>query len=260
MPGYSINWKANNKNKIKNTEYIYLSKDADTDIVIDENNSYPTTASSNLDHNAIIVTQKNLKAEDSCDIIELKDKTTIRAKVKEISNEQIKYQKCNDGNDSELSINKSDIESITYSNGQKEVFESPETSEQKNNATISKKKKKEKLNTKKLLLQILLVGLLALIFLPLGAVFLNLAWTSSAGVLLYLIAGIVFAALGAACVAIGLTKSMTTLHNIKHYPEDKKYKPLAILAVILNGICVIAIIAIALFLLLLLFVILLFGI
>ena len=75
--------------------------------------------------NNLIITQSS-----GCDIIVLKSGSILIGKVEEIGQNEIKYRKCNNLNGPIISISKSDVSVIIYTNGTHEIFTST-------NATVS---------------------------------------------------------------------------------------------------------------------------
>jgi len=73
-------------------------------------------------------------AEDSCDIIVLKSGIRIKAKVKEITEEVIKYKKCDFEEGPLYTQSKKDVSEIEYANGTKETvqYDAPQKSTNQN--------------------------------------------------------------------------------------------------------------------------------
>jgi hypothetical protein len=59
---------------------------------------------------------------DGCDIIVLRSGEEIQAKVSEINPENIKYKACNNPDGPLITLNKSDVSMVRYSNGTQDVF------------------------------------------------------------------------------------------------------------------------------------------
>lgn len=70
--------------------------------------------------------------QEDCDVITFKTGVEVEVKVLEINQSEIKYKKCNNQNGPTFSINKSDVFTIKYSNGTKDVI----TTIKSNNSTI----------------------------------------------------------------------------------------------------------------------------
>ena len=70
--------------------------------------------------------------QGDCDVLTFKTGEEIEVKVLEIGQSEIKYKKCNNQNGPTISVNKSDVFTIKYSNGTKDVI----TSIKSNNSTI----------------------------------------------------------------------------------------------------------------------------
>jgi hypothetical protein len=74
----------------------------------------------------------NINAQD---IILTKNSDVISAKILEISSTEVKYKKFGNPNGPTFTLEKSDIQSITYQNGEKEVFNV--SSAKKSNISVS---------------------------------------------------------------------------------------------------------------------------
>lgn len=68
-------------------------------------------------------------SEDSCDLIETKDKTLISARVKEINQYYVLYKECDDPEGPVYQIPKSTISRITFANGLLQSFNFSEEEE-----------------------------------------------------------------------------------------------------------------------------------
>ncbi len=66
------------------------------------------------------------RTSDSCDVIKLRNGTTVTAKVLEINATEIKYKNCNNINGPLMIIDKNTAQSITYGNGFNEEFTATE--------------------------------------------------------------------------------------------------------------------------------------
>lgn len=94
MPGYSIDFKGKNLSAKENVT-------SPTELILHKTVQAKTIS--------II--------DDSCDLIELKNKTTIHANIKSIDSKTITYNDCNTPSSKEHTINKSEIIKIIYKNG-----------------------------------------------------------------------------------------------------------------------------------------------
>lgn len=150
MNGYHVQWDQSN-NASKNLHEKQLEEEAGalSESVLIENGEL--TASSALEklyipeHTVVSLTKRhdgNAKNAEDCDIVVLRDGTEIKAKVIEINPSQIKYKKCSELNGPELTINKSKVSMVKYSNGTNEVFQLETTITSDNSSKIEKKVKK----------------------------------------------------------------------------------------------------------------------
>ncbi len=81
------------------------------------------------------------KLDEPCgDLITLKNGDEINAKVLEITDNAIKYKRCDNLDGPLISVGKSNVFSIKYSNGSKEIINSNETKTTKNNSSNTKKR------------------------------------------------------------------------------------------------------------------------
>jgi hypothetical protein len=62
------------------------------------------------------------KASDSCDVLTFKNGNEVNVKVLEINARQVKYRYCNPNGNTIITEEKSNIFSVKYSNGSKEIF------------------------------------------------------------------------------------------------------------------------------------------
>lgn len=109
MSGYNINFKNNQPTKIANVKAITSETS--------ESYEYPVTS---CEDNTIYLASKSKSIKnltDTCDLIELKNKTTIYANIKSIDSKTIIYDDCNSLRIKEHTINKSEITKITFKNG-----------------------------------------------------------------------------------------------------------------------------------------------
>ena len=135
LSGYNLNWnKSNqelkNKNAYKSIHKLSEKNSKHSDIVIEETiqtsvveNSIEFSAS-NLETEKKILKNKKLQdflrdsiASEKCDTLYLKNRLRIIVKVKEVGETQIQYKKCSDQSGPMLSITKSDVTKVNYSNG-----------------------------------------------------------------------------------------------------------------------------------------------
>src|SRR5204862_1564342 len=66
------------------------------------------------------------KGEDSCDVLLFKDGSEIRAKVLEISPNEVKYKRCDNPDGPSYVSRKADLFMIKYANGSREVLKAAE--------------------------------------------------------------------------------------------------------------------------------------
>lgn len=89
--------------------------------------------------------QKSLiGANDSCDIIYLKNRQIIKAKVIEINKTEIKYKRCDNLSGPIIVIDKKEVKNITYKNGYNEEFNETEENIQSKKTSPDFSKKKER--------------------------------------------------------------------------------------------------------------------
>lgn len=165
MKGYHLSWK-NNKNSIENkiTEHDeYLSNDLasndehSSEILKDVNNIYITKKNEDFTGvkvlkpkpSSIIINSKKLKNNnEDCDLIILNNGDDISVKVVEITQSEIKYKKCDNLNGPIYSITKSEVFTIRYSNGSKEIIKQSTTNKSDNTPNdISNSKEINKTST-----------------------------------------------------------------------------------------------------------------
>jgi hypothetical protein len=144
MNGYTIRWKNSNQNEgPKKT-----GEPAKNETDVPEPDENTITASSETDP-TLALSKKIIPdlhftkpPADSCDVIVLKNNNTIKAKISEINPATIKYKNCGDTDGPDRILSKSEISSITYSNGTKETMDNlkeenpvitPRVETQKNN-------------------------------------------------------------------------------------------------------------------------------
>ena len=114
-------------------------------------NSYTTeeTVTASTDNSIILATQKpislfqkeiyknkklnpiRISSIEDCDILTLKNGEELKVKVLEIGQSEIKYKKCDNQNGPTISIRKSEVFSIKYPNGSKDIITTA------NNSSIS---------------------------------------------------------------------------------------------------------------------------
>jgi hypothetical protein len=136
--GYSVHWNSIDKS----TKSDIVNNDFETPIseLKEENSDFVSTS------NEIIIQEKevvNLKNENlalkkvqssktidptKCDLILLKNGEEISVKVLEIKDTEVKYKRFDNFGEPTITINKSSISSITYSNGTNEVIKAENSS------------------------------------------------------------------------------------------------------------------------------------
>lgn len=130
--GYQVNWynqESNNSVATKSFSYI------DEEVVSSKDENENLTAS--LTKSDVFIPQKKAVSFDytqpkksykktstvfDCDIIVQRNGQEISAKVTELGIHQIKYKKCDDIDGQELTINKSEVATIKYADGRREVI------------------------------------------------------------------------------------------------------------------------------------------
>jgi len=111
MNGYNVQWKNNNNAKSS----VIASSEELTASALKETN--PLEAPVLFFDNTVDI------KEDSCDLIQLKNHTEVKAKVMEINTSSIVYKDCDNINGEEKTIRKGEVAGITYRNGVKEAAE-----------------------------------------------------------------------------------------------------------------------------------------
>jgi hypothetical protein len=143
MPGYNVQWKSS-KVDIKSKELVQENKqmgrneilpaELPSSITIDPDET--AMASADNSPGAFHVKEKSkyhpVYLAEECDVILLKNGDEIKAKVSEITQNEIKYKKCEDLNGQTYTLRKSEVFMIKYPNGTKEVIHSATSSELKN--------------------------------------------------------------------------------------------------------------------------------
>lgn len=192
-------------NDLSKNEYITgLTASIDNKIIplVRNNSTFITLKKANITEQPkdLIITQPS-----GCDTIVLKSDSVVICKVVEIRQDEIKYRKCDNINGPMISISKSDVSAIMYTNGSHAFFSST-------NAVVSRDNKVTR-KTKELLV----------------AGFILIAWVLGLEVPLLAIIGPIF--------------GIIRLVNIKRHPDKYKGKRFAIVSIILGLVMLIYIMA-----------------
>ncbi len=125
--GYYVDWALkSNKAKENSTQKItkkntVVQKKEELQIPAEATNE--VASKSNALTNKIILPKKLLVLKDTCgDIINLRKGDIVKAKVLEINETQIKYKRCDNLDGPLMVINKNDVYSIKYTNGNTDNF------------------------------------------------------------------------------------------------------------------------------------------
>jgi hypothetical protein len=125
--GYYVDWAfKSNKAKENSTQKIakkntVVQKKEELQIPAEATNEVASI--SNAVTNKIILPKKLLVLKDTCgDIINLRKGDIVKAKVLEINETQIKYKRCDNLDGPLMVINKNDVYSIKYTNGNTDNF------------------------------------------------------------------------------------------------------------------------------------------
>lgn len=237
MSGYNINFKNNRHTKTE------ITKVNTTETF--ESHEYPVTSS--MDNTVYLssksATVKNLR--DTCDLIIMKDSSKIIVKIIEIGASEVKIRACDTPSDSSITINKSEIAGINFSNGLKGEFDSTGKLKPKKevNAPLTKEakiKQMQKIDPHKKSNIVLILGIIAFILLLLAF--------SSYFLLFPFEFFIICISLATTAGMVGLTESIKLLRYIRYNPGNDVYKKKAQLALILNIISLLPILVGAVYL------------
>jgi hypothetical protein len=171
MSGYNIEWKkgshksdkqglAENKTKDKvntksenNLEPLAKMEPAKTLIEnnaeVNNDNLIASAGNSIIPVNTISNQQKDFlvnPSSDDCDNIVLKSGDEIKAKVTEITSDEIKYKKCDNLTGPTYSINKSEVFLIKYANGTKDIITTSNSTPTNNTVSSNNANDKPKKN------------------------------------------------------------------------------------------------------------------
>jgi hypothetical protein len=130
QPGLHVEWNSSKRHvKQSEAQEKYQAAVADKVIPVAENLAEDETATASADNSisASAITHKSLLRHhkplpEDCDVILLKNGEEIKGKVTEVAPDEIKYKKCNDENGMILTLKKSDVFMIKYSNGTKDII------------------------------------------------------------------------------------------------------------------------------------------
>ena len=133
VPGYNVEWKNSNPAAGRNA-FVQDNKDGERKITaagqpaavpIICGETTTTSADSSTRSSFPISEKANEQINvlpDECDVIIFKNGDEIKAKVSEISQDEIKYKKCEDQNGPTFILKKSEVFMIKYSNGTKDII------------------------------------------------------------------------------------------------------------------------------------------
>ncbi len=231
--GFNINW---------NTKQVATSSVARQQSASSANRD--TIAATIVAPKAVVENKKQTIIKDSCDVIEMKNGNTVRAKVLEINSETVKYKNCGEMDGPDRVVEKDKIAGITYSSGKKEnpkefkTIKKEETVPQKNEPSVEKVVSdiKEK-DAKKTAVTALVLGIIAVVILLAGTgiVYALVASSDIAGIIFGVIFGVVF---GIAAIVLGVMAVVSgskVLNKAKKDPEYERYKKLATAGLILGA-------------------------
>ncbi|MBS1650741.1 MAG: hypothetical protein JSU07_01905 [Bacteroidetes bacterium] len=128
--GYYIDW-AHKKNHLKNTassneNKVFIANAEPATVLAKQKNSSPTTEYKNtVEPELLKDNSTNYLPSDSCgDFLSFRDETKrlLNVKVIEVSDETIKYKRCDNLNGPTYSISKDKVDYVLYSNGSREEF------------------------------------------------------------------------------------------------------------------------------------------
>jgi hypothetical protein len=106
--GFTINWHHRPQSPV--------TKDSP----LDESTLTASSDNAASSQKAITFFKENPILKDSCDLIEFKNNTSLRAKVTEIGTKDIRYKRCDNPDGPMYIADKSEILAITFSNGERE--------------------------------------------------------------------------------------------------------------------------------------------
>lgn len=133
MPGYSLRWSGNTTAPEQQDDIARKAKEEIENIHKAELTASLRGSDVLLPAKAPVFFTNGATSEpaltiEECDVIIQKNGKEIKAKVTEINPVNIKYKNCDDPSSPEISISKSDVQRVKYSNGTEEVFQDePET-------------------------------------------------------------------------------------------------------------------------------------
>ncbi|MFY9311221.1 MAG: hypothetical protein WAQ28_19410 [Bacteroidia bacterium] len=134
MPGYSIQWTG--KDKVASGQENDIAKQAREEIELLQKAELTASLRGSdvlLPSKPPVFFEKNASDEpaliiEECDVIVQKSGSEIKVKVTEINPVTVKYRNCDEPSGQELSIRKSEVLRVKYSNGTEEIFpDVPET-------------------------------------------------------------------------------------------------------------------------------------
>jgi TM2 domain-containing membrane protein YozV len=148
MPGYHTEWAKSKDNRTKKVfaeeqTVLITNQESETKTVtnslaktVSEDNTtastdnaiYPILKPNKLDINIIRPEDKKQNRLEDCDILTLKNGDELKVKVTEIGTSEIKYKRCDNPNGPTITVRKSEVFSIKYSNGTKDVFSNSNSS------------------------------------------------------------------------------------------------------------------------------------
>jgi hypothetical protein len=231
--GFSVNWNTKQTGTSKSTHQ-------QTAAIVDRD----TIVADIVAPTQVVENKKEIIIKDSCDIIEMKNGNTVRAKVLEINTETVKYKNCGDNDGPDRIVEKDKIESITYSNGKKEDarefrVNKKEVKEGAKNqpgaeAIISDIKTTDARRNAK---TSIILGALAVVLLLAGAGLIYAA--SVSGDIAVVIFGIIFGfVLGIAAIVLGVIAIVTgskVLNKANKDPEYARWKKAATVGLALGA-------------------------
>ena len=153
--GYHLTWKNNktststkdieqnelvysdfvNNDLANNDKFSILDIQNSEEISIEKNENFKSTKVLSINNKSISVKNNNQiqkNKNEECDLIILNNGDDISVKVVEITSNEIKYKKCDNVNGPIYSIQKSEVFTIRYSNGSKEIIKSTSNSKLEN--------------------------------------------------------------------------------------------------------------------------------
>jgi hypothetical protein len=181
--------------------------------------------------------QKNIRktifakaGEDSCDVLLFKDGSEIRAKVLEISPNEVKYKRCDNLEGPSYVSRKADLFMIKYANGSREIMKAAEPEKPMPTYNYQSYKKKNKRVTHPSAPWALVFGILAMVVGYVGIIL------ASEGLAL----GAAFIVINVALAIAAIIAAANAIRAIREAPDAYKGKGLAIPGLIF-GIVVLSI-------------------